>query len=206
MALLLSLFININLCFPIHGQEDPAWVDAICKISTGSSGGSGVLFQETNGIGWIATNYHVVTTRPSASATWDNGYKTSGKIIWKDRNADLAVLECPIPVGSVVLPIAPKEEMPRSGDIVQLAGYGLRGTTRKRVLTLWNAPVNGYLQKPNDADQIDVNTNAISGDSGGAIIYQGKLVAILWGGPTNGFRGQMTSVRGCVGNYLTRTL
>ena len=207
MKFIYYLTILLVICSPIIALADAvSWSNAICKVVAKNGSGSGVLFDATNGVGLVATNQHVVGSDRFATTNWSDGWKSKGPIIWHDRRADLAIIQCSVPINSVILPIASKDEMPRSGDIVQLAGYGINRTTRNPALTIWNAKVNGYLQKPRDDDQIDVATNAISGDSGGAIIYQNKLAAVMWGGPTAGVRGPMTSVRGCVGNFITNSL
>ena len=175
--------------------EEPAWVNALCTVSAGSARGTGVLVSVDQGTGMVMTNHHVVGRSTRVTARWENGYSSQGSVIWKDSKADQAVITLRVPDGTTVLPVATREQRPRAGYPVQVAGCG--GTTKQ--LTTWNTVVNGYRASDSGRHEIEVDGNAISGDSGGAIVYKDRLVAVLWGGPVKGRR--MVAIRGCIAEF-----
>jgi S1-C subfamily serine protease len=177
--------------------EDPAWVNAICTVTAGNARGTGVLVAVNDGVGTLLTNHHVVGRSTKVVAAWENGFKSSGTVIWRDSKADQAVIQLPIPDGTSTLPVASLENRPHASHPVQVAGFG--GTTGK--LTLWNTTVNGYRASNSGRHEIEVDGNAISGDSGGAIVFDNRLVAVLWGGPVKGRR--MYAIRGTIAEFAT---
>ena len=190
-----TLLLVIFLIASQARAEDPPWIDAICTVSAGSARGTGVLISEDNGVGHLLTNHHVVGRTVNVSCKWINGYALRGTVVWKDKGADQALVRLSVPRGVSTLPGAQKGERPRQGENVQLAGFG--GTSGK--LTVWNGVVNGYLESSKGAHQIEVNVNSISGDSGGAIVFNDKLAAVLWGGPVS--NGRMYATRGTIAQY-----
>ena len=189
--------------------NSPEWAAAVCKISTpGGAAGTGSLVSNAgDGGGFVVTNQHVTSGQRSAVATWPNGQKARGRVIFADRTADLAVIQLETSVDVAPLPIATRQQMPHAGDTVTLAGYGTR-----RALTIWPATVAGYSKDARTGrDSITCKTNAENGDSGGPIVYRGRLVSVLWGGrghyardPRGGRRFVMTDTRGTCGNWLFR--
>ena len=188
LALLMPLILH---------AEDPAWVDALCTVTAGNARGTGVLVSVNDGVGTLLTNHHVVGRATRVVAAWENGFKSSGTVIWRDSKADQAVIQLPIPDGTSTLPVASLENRPHASHPVQVAGFG--GTTGK--LTLWNTTVNGYRASNSGRHEIEVDGNAISGDSGGAIVFDNRLVAVLWGGPVKGRR--MYAIRGTIAEFAT---
>jgi S1-C subfamily serine protease len=188
LALLMPLILH---------AEDPAWVDALCTVTAGNARGTGVLVSVDDGVGTLLTNHHVVGRATKVVAKWENGFKSNGTVIWKDSKADQAVIQLAIPDGTATLPVATLDHRPRASHPVQVAGFG--GTTGK--LTLWNTTVNGYRASDSGRHEIEVDGNAISGDSGGAIVFDNKLVAVLWGGPIKG--RVMYAIRGCIAEFAT---
>ena len=191
-----SVVLALLLPVLLHA-EDPAWVDAICTVTAGNSRGTGVLVSVDDGVGTLLTNHHVVGRATKVVAKWGNGFKSNGTVIWKDSKADQAVIQLAIPDGTATLPVATLDHRPRASHPVQVAGFG--GTSGQ--LTVWNTKVNGYRASDSGRHEIEVDGNAISGDSGGAIVFNDKLVAVLWGGPVKG--SVMYAIRGCIAEFAT---
>jgi S1-C subfamily serine protease len=191
-----SVVLTLLLPVLLHA-EDPAWVDALCTVTAGHSRGTGVLVSVDDGVGTLLTNYHVVGRATKVVAKWENGYKSNGTVIWKDSKADQAVIQLAIPDGTSTLPVATLDHRPHASHPVQVAGFG--GTSGQ--LTVWNTKVNGYRASDSGRHEIEVDGNAISGDSGGAIVFDNKLVAVLWGGPVKG--RVMYAIRGCIAEFAT---
>ena len=191
-----SVVLALILPVLLHA-EDPAWVDSICTVTTGNSRGTGVLVEVVDGVGTLLTNYHVVGRATKVVAKWENGYKSNGTVIWRDSKADQAVIQLAIPDGTSTLPVATLDHRPRASHPVQVAGFG--GTSGQ--LTVWNTTVNGYREGESGRHEIEVDGNAISGDSGGAIVFNEKLVAVLWGGPVKG--RMMSAIRGTIAEFAT---
>jgi len=198
------LFLLCYLLSPQHARPAPApsWSAACCRVATpGGAAGSGSLVSAPAvGGGLVVTNQHVVGRQTTATLRWSDGTTARGRVVFTDRAADLALIELAAPAHIQPLQIASKAEMPRAGDAVSLAGYG---TARR--LTIWPARVQGYAKDKTGRDSIIVRTNAESGDSGGPIIFQGRVVGVLWGGRGHyaaGRRFVMTDVRGTCGNWL----
>lgn len=147
---------------------------AVVKVSITGQAGSGALISASPGI--VATAKHVVERggiSPTAAIGWSNGYRTTGRLIGSGAHTDLAFYSVDVPENAVTTPLA--DAMPSVGDTVEICGYGgptqrLRHFTGK-VLT-------------STADELTVDAPVISGDSGGAILHNGRLVAINWGART----------------------
>ena len=177
-------------------QSSPSWRNAVVKVQTNRSGGSGVLVWSEKTRGTVLTNYHVVAGSSKIAVYWERGGGSRARVIWSDKNADVAALLVDPPDDGPVIPLASPDELPKSGDVVQVAGYG---STRQ--FTAWNTTVAGYTEvgKLRDAGDygLVVNSNAARGDSGGPIIFNDKVVAILWG-----FRGNSRRLMGASSEYI----
>ena len=173
-----GLIISAVIVSQAHAYS-PEWLDAICIVQAGSARGTGVVVSCTQGKAVLLTNHHVVGRARTITATWENGYPARGSVVWRDRNADQAIVQIQLPEDSACLPVSTKGERPHAGDAVQIAAFG----GGKGELTVWNSKVNGYRESSSGRHEIEVYGNVISGDSGGAIIHNDKIVAVLWGGP-----------------------
>jgi len=181
----------------------PRWTRAVVQVYAGKNGGSGILFSASPG--YVCTNSHVVGRAARATVIWQDQQRRTGKVVWRDRLADLAVVQVDAPRGAVSVELATRDQAPRQGDTVHLAGYGIGGTHAglNRPLTVWPAIVEGYVQDNTGRGrtQLQIATGAISGDSGGGIIFNGRLCACLWGFTTsNGNK----HTRGTVAEYLRK--
>lgn len=150
--------------------------NAIVRVSIAGQQGSGALICTDPGI--VATAKHVVShgnSTPSQTATvvWSNGYVATGELYGAGNQTDLAFYRVSVPQDAAFVPLA--DEMPSAGQTVEICGYG--GPTK--ALRHFSGPVLA-----SDADSIKIDAYVISGDSGGAILCDGRLVAINWGGNT----------------------
>lgn len=126
-------------------------------------------------IGIVLTASHVVPSKDSlATITFSTGEKTQKNSVIvkfpyeKDMNSDLALIKALIP--DDVEPLGVTEMAPPIGSNVDLGGFGT-GSYRG-----WTAKFAG--RKLGD-DGIIVLSWGIQGDSGGPIIYNGKIVGVI---------------------------
>jgi S1-C subfamily serine protease len=183
-----SVALLVCFCF---GQDalayNASWMDALCNVYVGEgrfrSKGTGILIDESEGHGFMLTNRHVVGSRTEVLCVWENGYQSRGSVIWSDLYPDLALIRVPVPEGSVTLPVIDGNDLPAIGSQVQLAGFG---GERNTLMSVWNANVIGYrmryLGSTKSWKTIVIDTVTIGGDSGGAVIYNDRLVSVMWGG------------------------
>ena len=196
----ISILVILILSAPVFAQR-PVWSNAVCGVCNPAGGcGTGtVIHQDGKQWAYVVTNQHVVGSHSTAAIEWSNGYTQSGKVIYRHRAADLAVVALRVRAKLVVLPIANSDQMPEPDSVVQLAGYGT-----KRKFTVWSATYKGTEELRGGTHQVKVDTEAESGDSGGPIIYKNRLIGVLWGGSGYVKRGgfQIMETRGCIGSFL----
>lgn len=165
--------------------------EAVVRISVDRTGyaGSGVLIMVHENEGLVLTAAHVVENAEEATVRWSDGTTTRGYVSCRDSAADVAAIVVTPPEDHAMIPLASKDEWPPQGERVELVGYG-GGRLRH-----WEATVNGYARTGgiDKFQTLSLNTRTISGDSGGAVLYQGRLVGVIWGGPLAGPRGPMTA-------------
>jgi S1-C subfamily serine protease len=186
-------------------SADPVWVDALCNVYRGQGAfvgrGTGVLVAEENGVGYALTNRHVVASARTVRCVWENGYEVQGEVIWSEHWPDLAVIRMAIPEGTPVLPIADKGESPQRGERVTVAGFG--GVPK---LSIWSSQVTGYeMLRTLNFETVILETINIGGDSGGAVIYNDRLLAVMWGGRairTGIFGKRQIDTRGTLASYV----
>jgi len=126
-------------------------------------------------IGLILTAAHVIGSDEDLFSISFNSGKTTIKnsVVVKnsrtiDRYNDVGLIRALIP--DEVKPIEVSSEQPKIGDTVELAGYGA-GAMRH-----WNAVYGGSIL---NNDGFIVLSWAIQGDSGGPIIYNGKVIGVI---------------------------
>ena len=173
---------------------------AVVRVVAGGgavkSAGTGTLIASDGTSGIVLTCAHVVGSNSRATAVWPDGYQSTGRVLCVEPRDDIAVFEVTPPEGAVVLPLAGDDEWPRAGETVELCGFGgsKSGGERPRH---WSAVAQGYAQSRSGRHHtLSVATQTISGDSGGPIVHNGNVVAVLWGGPLAGPRGPMIATHG----------
>ena len=173
----------------VQGQSK---TDAVLRILAENAAGCGTLIQATGNRGYILTAAHVVENRETVSAIWHDGHQSPARVIVADRQLDVAILAVSPPANALTIPLAGSDHWPQRGDTVELIGYG-GGRLRH-----WNATVNGYAMTDGIGrhQTLSLQTRTIGGDSGGAIVWRGKLVGVIWGGPLAGPNGPMLATHG----------
>ncbi len=166
--------------------------DAVVRVYAGNAAGSGTLIRADGDAGWVLTAAHVVRGQAAFRVVWHDGHVSGATLLGSDEAYDLALLQITPPPAATTLPLAGDDQWPPPGDSVELIGYG-GGRLRQ-----WTAKVNGYALTPGAGryQTLSVATQTIGGDSGGAMIYRGRLVGVIWGGPLAGPRGPMLATHG----------
>lgn len=166
--------------------------DAVVRVIAGDAAGCGTLIQVGDRQGYVLTAAHVVENGRPPRAVWHDGQTAAAQVIAANAQLDVAMLAVVPPSGARTIPLASSEHWPKRGDTVELIGYG-GGNLRH-----WQASVNGYALTDGVGrhQTLSLNTRTIGGDSGGAIVWKGKLVGVIWGGPLAGPRGPMLATHG----------
>ncbi len=173
---------------------------AVLRVVAGAgairSAGTGTLIASDGEQGIVLTAAHVIGSNSQATAVWPDGYKSTGRVLCVETRDDIAAFAVIPPADAVVLPLAGDDEWPRAGDTVELCGYGGSNSGTER-LRHWSAVAQGYAESRSGRHHtLSVATQTISGDSGGPMVKNGKVVAVLWGGPLAGPRGPMIATHG----------
>lgn len=136
--------------------------------------------EQSNGTGTliradlIITNWHVVKDRAGTVRVLFSDWSVYVvKVIKTDKRWDLAALR----IEPVLLVPMELGEKPKHGDTVVVGGYGpgWYETDSGKVIGFYSPDRNS----PGDLIQIDAEVR--SGDSGGPILRDGKLVGVLFG-------------------------
>ena len=178
--------------------------EAVVRIHCHQAAGSGTLIHAHQGTGYILTAAHVVESGGETQAQWHNGYTAIATLAAADAQLDVALLRVTPPADATTIELAESDHWPQRGETVELIGYG-GGRLRH-----WQASVNGYAMTDGIGrhQTLSLHTQTIGGDSGGAIVWRGKLVGVIWGGPLAGPRGPMLATHGtscvAIGPFLTK--
>lgn len=178
--------------------------EAVVRIHCRQSAGSGALIHVHGSSGYVLTAAHVVEGGGQAQAQWHDGYTAIATLVAADAQLDVALLRVTPPANAITIKLAESDHWPQRGEMVELIGYG-GGRLRH-----WQASVNGYVMTDGIGrhQTLSLHTQTIGGDSGGAIIWRGKLVGVIWGGPLAGPRGPMLATHGtscvAIGPFLVK--
>jgi hypothetical protein len=142
--------------------------DAVVRISVGNSGGTATHV----GKGYFITAAHVTGhgTGRTVTCTWSNGARKTGKVIATQSSGDLACFYVPN-LNAFSVPISCSE--PGSGEYLEYVGFGGPGDNKRH---FWGK----LLQEGHN--YYHGNALLLNGDSGGAVLYKGQLVATISGG------------------------
>jgi hypothetical protein len=176
----------------------PAVVRVIAPERQSTSLGSGVLVGNSERLGLVVTNWHVVQDATGTiMVAFPDGFRSAARLLKTDRHWDLAALAIWRPN---VAPVPLAAYMPRPGEPLTIAGYGggpYRASTGR--LVDYAAPENNY-----PFELLEVSTPARQGDSGGPIFNShGEVAGVLFG--TGGGR-TMGSYSGRVRAFLVTVL
>jgi hypothetical protein len=186
-----KIFLTLAFCFigsiSVFAQnwdasDEASYHSSIVKISGDGYSGSGTVIKfiedsskyEGYYYGWILTASHVInSTQTNFTVFFNNGDVTSnGRVVIKkndnDSFNDLGIIRALIPKDIEPMEIS-TEDVP-AGEKVELCGFGT-GQFRH-----WNAK---YCGEGMDSGGHIIFSWAIQGDSGGPIIYNGKVVGVI---------------------------
>lgn len=186
-----KIFIALLFCsFAVQALNSQEWESSTCawyhdsvvKIIGDGYGGSGTVIKKVKDssiegyyVGWILTASHVINSEDTLFYVYFNNGAVikGGKVVEKssfatDSYCDFGLIEALIPNSVKPMEIS-EEKVPMAAE-VELAGFGT-GQFRH-----WNAQ---YAGDKIDGDGHIVLTWGIQGDSGGPIIYEGKVIGII---------------------------
>lgn len=176
------LLFSTTLNAQVKPSNDADYHEAIVKIIGDGYGGSGTVVKrikdaEIEGyyIGWILTASHVINNKDTEFQVYfNNGAITKGgKVVVNsdyngDSYGDYGLIRAIIPNSVVPMEVS-TEDVPKLAE-VELCGYG-RGSFRH-----WLGIYAGDLVS---GDGHIIWSYAVQGDSGGPIIYKGKVVGVI---------------------------
>jgi len=172
---------------PCWGQEyDVRAVVQVAQQDPANPAGSfqvvGTIVSTDNNRAVVVTVAHAFETRDSPRwVQWSDGRRVPAMLVGVDYRLDVAAVVANNPPDVTPIAIAGEGEYPQAGDRVHFLGHG-GGNWRHFEVT-----VKGYTSKSEMSGfntQLCTDLRPISGDSGGPIIYKGKLVGVQWGGPS----------------------
>ncbi len=171
----------------------------MATVQAGNNGGTATLIHIDweNGRGCLVTCAHVVESYSTATATFNDGRSGSGRVLGTDRDADVAVFQIPITFARSTIPVAAENQMPRLSEHVEMIGFG-GGRFRH-----WMASVRAF--KGNRRISLFPPTT-ISGDSGGGMVFRGRLIGVISGGELASLYGPPIDDHGCHIRPLRRLL
>ena len=172
-ALILTMFLLLP-CFyrPVSAAIPPVNVVRVFVEDQGNeqSAGTGTLIRSD----LILTNNHVVKNRVGVVRVLFPDWSVyKAKVVKTDPRWDLAALR----IESVFLPPVKLGKNPKIGDLIVVGGYGSGWyeTDSGKMLGFCSIVKNS----PDDAIRIDAKVR--SGDSGGPMLSNGKLVGVIFG-------------------------
>lgn len=155
--------------------------------------GSGTLTAVDGDAGLVLTAAHLFQDKVGpVTVTFRDGQISGARILALDSKLDIAALWVFAPRGIEPVPIAQHD--PHLGEEVEIWGYGPKRF--RSFLAVISAPIPRSDDVPRAlvaAQGVQDRQVTIPGDSGGAIIFEGKLVAVHWG-----YRGGEDDPRRCV--------
>lgn len=160
------------------------WSTTETTRETGS--GSGVIYKKQGNKAYIVTNHHVVEGATEIEISFDDGSKTSGKIVGSDMWTDLAVIEIDAAVVKTVIEFGDSDALKRGEPVIAIGnplGLGFSGSVTVGVVSGKDRSIpidfddNGSVDWFADVMQTDAAINP--GNSGGALInLAGQLIGI----------------------------
>ncbi len=148
---------------------------AVVRIQTGSSEGSGVIFETQGQTGYVLTNYHVVEGHRNVSVVVNDATTYSGSVMGGDHVRDLAMVR--ICCGSFkTLPFGDASALEAGEEIIAI-GYAL-GLSGEATITRGIVSAIRYDSK-HKSDVIQTDAAINPGSSGGPMLsLSGEIVGI----------------------------
>lgn len=152
----------------------PQAVRVVVQDTDGAfSAGTGTLIRSD----LIITNNHVVRDRArggTITVKFPDGLIYAGKVVKTQKVWDLAAIR----IESVSVTPLPLGDRQATGVMITVGGYGsgdYKASTGELTAFYLHNNASSY------RGTLEVNTTVRSGDSGGAMVRNGKLVGVLWG-------------------------
>lgn len=181
MRIFLSLAF-VFLCSLAFSQDHWEWTPdaehhkAVNSITVGNAGGTATYFTtDPNKTQYIVTCGHIGNA--SGVIHWWDGSKANIRPFFViNSNLDMAVFSVDrVPTGTPSIPLS--FYAPPVGAVVEVCGYGGPGNSKQSSLRHFSSTVLSY-----ESGRSKMTAPLLSGDSGGPVIYQGKIVGINNGG------------------------
>ena len=182
-----SIFMCLLFISPIKSQEwksteSAEYHKSVVKVTGGGYSGTGTVVKFIKDCekypeyyyGWVLTASHVIRSKETPIKIWfSNGQNTlNNVVIYKSQIDsgfdDLSLVKVLIP--DTIKPMEMSSEEVPVGEKVELCGFGA-GELRH-----WEATYAGSVYQ--DGGHI-IFSWAIQGDSGGPIIYKGKVIGVI---------------------------
>lgn len=153
---------------------------AVCQVINGSNtgAGSGTLIWQDDSQAVVLTAEHVVGRSGKATCKFRSGDRRQGNVHAQQDGSDIAIIHI-LPVPKVKpIPIA-EQDAPRGSKVLAMGYGGDYGKTKQR---LWAAETS-FVGVKDGGRRFSTSPGVfISGDSGGALIYNRELVGVITGG------------------------
>lgn len=194
MRRLVHLTAAIVLALVTVSASGQDWLQSIVRVECGRGIGTGTLVaryeQDGQQGGYVLTCKHVVEEGPACVVVWNNGYRANGYVDVRGERYDTALIRVAPSAEAAVLPVA--DDPAPVNVTVQVFGYGGQYNQSVNSLRLMRGEVKvrGYEEFGNEI-RIVCDPWCMSGDSGGPIVFQGKVVGII-----SGYNPQRRDTRG----------
>jgi hypothetical protein len=164
--------------------------------------GTGTLVSVEHGRGVVLTAAHLFAEAigPITVEFYD-GQISGATLLALDKHLDVAALWIYAPRGIEPLPLA-NDSSPQLGDQLEIWGYGPERF--RSFLAVRSSPIPFFADQPGSllgAQGVENHMVTIPGDSGGAVVWRGRLVGMHWG-----YRGAEDDPRRCVHAVNARQL
>ena len=147
---------------------------SVVRVRAGGYAGAGVLVEGN----FVVTAKHVLASSLMATATWADGQSRSGSVLTSATGEDLGAFAVDPPSGAIGLEISTTP--PPLGAMVEYHGFGGPSVASAGPVDM----LRHYLGRASrsEPDTLIGEASALYGDSGGPVIYQGRLVGVITGG------------------------
>lgn len=163
--------------------------------------GTGTLVSVEHGRGVVLTAAHLFAEAIGPiTVEFFDGQISGATLLALDKHLDVAALWIFAPRGIEPLPMA--DDSPRFGEQLEVWGYGPERF--RSFLAVRSAPIPFFADQPGSllgAQGVENHMVTIPGDSGGAVVWHGRLVGMHWG-----YRGAEDDPRRCVHAVNARQL
>ena len=163
--------------------------EAVCQVFQFTGGntynsGTGTLIERKGKRGLIVTNHHVTPNEDNltrvrfTNLSTGNMVEYTAKVIHTDKKYDLAFLTTVnLPDSVDPLRLAERNGFASRGENVQVMGFG-GGQFR-----VWNSQVEGYspTKETGFNHNVMLAPNSIAGDSGSPVLFNNRVVGVIWG-------------------------